>query len=373
MPLLAALFQQESQHAKTCAITLTPKFGVVEGPCLIQVGRARFILELRPGKKCSVSQACRWASGGAQRQIGQRSPSPLGHRCVEKELVAMRSLRWTNLFGILVGAAIAGFGINAFNLANHLAEGGVTGIAILLKLIFDWDPGLTVLLINIPLFALGAKVLGRTSLTYTVFGALSLSGFLWLFGDYRYPLDDAFLSSLCAGVAVGVGLGIIFRYGGTTGGVDIIARIANKYAGWKLGRTMFIADVVVLTLSLIQLSMQQVMYTLVAVFVGTRIIDVVQEAAYSARAVLVVSNHGERIARAVLEQMNRGATLLRGVGAYTHQEKTIVYIVVGRSELVKLKALILSIDPVAFVSVSEAKEVVGEGFTLDAKHQPLTA
>lgn len=283
----------------------------------------------------------------------------------------MRSLRWRNLLGILVGAAIMGFGINAFNLANHLAEGGLTGIAILLKLVFDWDPGLTTLLINIPLFVLGAKVLGRTSLAYTIFGTVCLSAFLWLFGRYRFPMDDALLASLFAGVGVGVGLGIIFRFGGTTGGVDILARIAEKYLGWKMGRTMFMADIGVLALSLVHLSVQQVMYTLVAVFVGARIIDFVQEAAYSARAVLVVSDHGLEIAKTINARMDRGATILRGAGAYTGQDKSVLYVVVGRSEIVKLKGLILSIDPAAFISVSEANEVMGEGFTLDSARRPL--
>lgn len=275
--------------------------------------------------------------------------------------------------GIPVGAAIMGFGINAFNLANHLAEGGLTGIAILLKLAFDWDPGLSTLLINIPLFAIGAKVLGRASLTYTVFGTVCLSLFLWLFGSYRFSMDDSLLASLFAGVSVGVGLGIIFRYGGTTGGVDILARIVQKYLGWKIGRTMFIADIAVLAILPVHLSIQQVMYTLVAVFVGARIIDFVQEAAYSARAVLVVSDRGLEIAKAITDTMDRGATILRGAGAYTGQEKSVLYVVVGRSEIVKLKAIILAHDPVAFISVSEANEVMGEGFTLDAERRPLAA
>jgi uncharacterized membrane-anchored protein YitT (DUF2179 family) len=283
----------------------------------------------------------------------------------------MRSLRWRNLLGIVVGAAIMGFGINAFNLANNLAEGGLTGIAILLKLVFDWDPGLSTLLINIPLFVVGAKVLGRSSLGYTIFGTVCLSLFLWLFGHYRFPMDDSLLASLFAGVGVGVGLGIIFRYGGTTGGVDILARIVQKYFGWKMGRTMFVADIAVLAISLVHLSVQQVMYTLVAVFVGARIIDFVQEAAYSARAVLVVSDQGRAIAKDIVEHMGRGATILHGAGAYTNLEKPVLYVVVARSEIVKLKALILSRDPAAFLSVSDANEVMGEGFTLDAQRRPL--
>ena len=266
-----------------------------------------------------------------------------------------------------------GFGINAFNLANNLAEGGVTGIAILLKLALDWDPGIVTLLINIPLFLIGAKILGRAALSYTIFGTVCLSVFLWLFGRFRYPMDDLLLASLFAGVSVGAGLGIIFRYGGTTGGIDIIARIIQKYLGWKMGRTMLMADAGVLAISLVYLSIQQIMYTMVAVFVGSHIIDFMQEVGYSARAVLIVSDRGRDIAHDITRQMSRGATLLRGTGAYTEDDKTVVYVVVGRSELVKLKAVIFARDPRAFVSVSETNEVLGEGFSLERSSVPQAA
>jgi uncharacterized membrane-anchored protein YitT (DUF2179 family) len=283
----------------------------------------------------------------------------------------MRTLRWTNLLGILVGAAVMGFAVNEFNLANHLAEGGVMGLAIVTKLAFDWDPGLVTLLVNIPLFLLAWRVLGGSSLAYTVFGTVSLSFFLWVFGSYRFPIDDPLLASLFAGVGVGVGLGVIFRFGGTTGGVDIIARILNKRFGWKIGRTMFAADLAVLAISLTHLSVQQVMYTLVAVFVGVRIIDFVQDAAYSARAVLVVSDAGKDIAGRIMQEMGRGVTVLRGQGAYTGKDKPVLYVVVSRSEIVRLKHLILDVDPVAFIAVTEANEVMGEGFTLDDNRNPV--
>lgn len=277
------------------------------------------------------------------------------------------------LFAIPVGAAIMAFGLNYFNLANNLAEGGVTGVAILLKLSLNVDPGLTTLLVNLPLLVLGWKTLGRSALFGTIYGTASLSLFLWLFGRMRYPMQDLLLASLFAGVSVGLGLGLIFRYGGTTGGVDIIARVLEKYLGWKVGRTMLFADIAVLAVSLAYLTPQQVMYTLVAVFVGTRIIDFVQDAAYAARAAFVVSNHGPEIARRVMAELQRGTTILRGEGAYTGEQKAVLYIVVSRSEVMRLKSLILSVDPAAFITISEASEVMGEGFTLDAQRRPVSS
>lgn len=285
----------------------------------------------------------------------------------------MRNLKVINFAAIALGAALMGFGINYFNIANNLAEGGVTGLSILGKLVFDWDPGLTSLLVNIPLLAIGWKVLGRHSLIYTVWGTGCLSGFLWLFGGFRFPMDDLLLAALFAGVSVGAGLGIIFRFGGTTGGVDILARILHKYLGWKMGRTMFVADILIIALSLVYLNLQQAMYTVVAVFVGTRIIDVVQEAAYSARALTIVSDRAEEITAAIVRELDRGVTVMRGQGGYTKRPRTIAYVVVARSQVVKTKSLVLHIDPAAFISIGVASEVLGEGFTLDSRKKPLAA
>ena len=280
-------------------------------------------------------------------------------------------MRIKNTIAIIFGSAIMGFGVNYFNIANHLAEGGVTGITILLKYIFNWDPGLTNLLINIPLLFLGWKVLGRNALLYTILGTISLSFFLSIFGNYRLPLEDSLLASLYAGVCLGIGLGLVFRFGGTTGGTDIIARILNKYRGWSIGRTMFMSDVIVITISLFYLDLTGAMYTLVAVFIGARVIDFVQEGAYAAKAVMIISDYSEEIAAKIMTEMGRGATLLNARGGYTGSEKNVLYCVVSRNEIVRLKMLVHNVDPHAFIIVNDVHEVLGEGFTLDENKQPM--
>jgi uncharacterized membrane-anchored protein YitT (DUF2179 family) len=285
----------------------------------------------------------------------------------------LRGLKLRNLAGIVLGAAIIAFGINYFNIANRLAEGGVTGITILLKLAFDLEPGLMMLAINLPLLGLGWKLLGRRAVFTTIWGTAWLSLFLWVFGHLRLPMKDLLLASLFAGVTVGAGIGVVFRSGGTTGGVDIIARILEKYAGWKVGRTMLLADVAVIGVSLVYLTKEQAMYTLVAVFVGTRVIDFMQDAAYSARAALIVSERPTEVAKAISAELDRGCTFLHGRGAYSQRERDVIYVVVGRSELFRLKQLVHDLDPTAFISVSEASEVLGEGFTLDGNKQPIGA
>lgn len=279
--------------------------------------------------------------------------------------------RIKNVFMIIIGSAIMGFGINYFNIANNLAEGGVTGITILLKFIFDWDPGLVNLLINIPLLLVGWKVLGRIALIYTIIGTVSLSFFLSLFGQFRLPLEDSLLAALYAGVAAGIGLGIVFRYGGTTGGVDIIARLLHKYKGWSIGRTMFASDFIVIGISLIYLDLTGAMYTLVAVFIGARVIDFVQEGAYSAKAVTIISDHNEQIGKKIMTEMERGATLLNGKGGWTGMSRDVLYCVVSRNEMTRVKHLVHEIDPYAFVIVNDVHEVLGEGFTHDEQKRPL--
>lgn len=288
----------------------------------------------------------------------------------------LKGLKIKNIIYILIGSAIFAFGLVNFNMQNNLAEGGFTGITLLLYFLFRLDPSYTNLLLNIPIFFIGWKLLGRNTFFYTLIGTFSLSLFLWIF--QRVPLmfppleDDLTLAALFAGVFIGIGLGIIFRYGGTTGGVDIIARLAHKYIGWSMGKAMFMFDAVVILLSLIMyLTYQEAMYTLVAVFVAARVIDFMQEGAYAAKGATIISEKNEEIASKVHAEMDRGVTILRGQGSFSKVERNVLYCVVAKNELVKLKNVITSVDPHAFVAVSDVHDVLGEGFTLDENKNPV--
>ncbi|MGJ9382019.1 YitT family protein [Salipaludibacillus sp. CF4.18] len=284
-------------------------------------------------------------------------------------------LQWKHVLFIILGTAIMSFGLVYFNMENNLADGGFTGITLILYFIFEINPAYSNLVLNIPLFIIGWKILGRNAFIYTLIGTLSVSFFLWLFQAYTFvsiPLyDDMTLAALFAGVFLGVGLGIVFRYGGTTGGVDILARLGFKYFGWSMGRTMFIFDAVVITSSLIYLNYREAMYTLLAVFVAAKVIDFMQQGAYSGKAAMIVSEHATDIASAILQEMDRGATILKGKGTFTGEDREVLYCVVGRNELVRLKNLIAKLDPHAFVSLGDVQDVMGEGFTLDENKKPL--
>lgn len=287
----------------------------------------------------------------------------------------MKNLQLKNIFFILLGAAIYSFGFVHFNIQNELGEGGFAGITLILYFLLNWDPALMNLLLNIPVFFVGWKLLGKKVFLYTIIGTVAVSVFLKIFLMYEIQIDlehDLFLASLFAGIFVGAGLGIIFRYGGTTGGVDIIARLVQKYVGWSMGKTMFLFDAAVILLSWIAfLDNRSMMYTLVAVFVGARVIDFVQEGAYSGRGALIISHSQEEIASRIAIEMDRGITILRGYGHFSKEEREVLYCVVGRNEIVRLKNIINSVDPHAFVSVIEVHDVIGEGFTLDEQKMPL--
>ncbi|GAA4708870.1 YitT family protein [Brevibacillus fulvus] len=283
------------------------------------------------------------------------------------------NLRLKSIAAIIIGSAIMGFGINSFNIPNNLAEGGITGVSIIIKLLLPLlDQGIVYFVLNVPLFFLGWKILGRTSFVYTLIGTIALSLFLSLFASLPHPpaLEDRLLASLYAGVTVGAGLGIIFRYGGTTGGTDIIARMVQKYFGISMGRTLFIFDMAVIAISLVYLSLESAMYTLVAVFISARVIDFFQDGSYAGRALTIISDKADEIAKQILE-LGRGVTLLTGKGAYSGEHKNVVYVVVSRNEVVRFKNIVQNLDPHAFVIVNDVHEVLGEGFTLDENKQPL--
>ncbi|MGE1234591.1 YitT family protein [Bacillus altitudinis] len=286
----------------------------------------------------------------------------------------LKEIRLKNIVFILIGSAIFSFGLVHFNMQNNLAEGGFTGITLLLYFLFHIDPSISNLVLNIPIFFIGWKMLGRTMFTYTIVGTVSLSVFLAIFQRFQIhmPLQhDLALAALFAGVLIGTGLGIIFKFGGTTGGVDIIARLINKHYQVAMGRTMFIFDACVITISLTYLNYKEAMYTLVAVFVAAKVIDFMQEGAYAAKGAMIISEKDDIIQKKITEEMERGVTILKGVGSYTKQERNVLYCVVPKNELVHLKSVVTSVDPHAFVSVSDVHDVLGEGFTLDEHKKPL--
>ena len=277
-----------------------------------------------------------------------------------------------DLLMIALGCAIYGISLDMISVPNKLADGGLSGISLILRHFWGINMGLSSLILNIPLILLGYRFMGKRLLAYTIWGTVSLSFFLWFWRSVPIikQLDlehDLFLSAISAGVLSGIGLGLVFRYNGTSGGTDIIARICQIKFGISSGKMLLFCDAVVLFASLSYLDIKHMMYTLLASFILSRAMDTVQQGAYSARGLLIISDKYEQIGQMIDLKLERGFTYFKALGGYKQDEKRVIYVVVAPREIPAIKQLIKQEDPNAFVSILEVHEALGEGFTYKQK------
>lgn len=277
------------------------------------------------------------------------------------------NMRLIDLIVIALGTAAYGFGLANINIPNNLAEGGVTGLTLIARALFHIDPAYTTLIFNLPLILLGMKLLTKRDIIYTIWGIVNLSFWIWVW--QRIPgltpnlEHDMFVSALLAGAIGGVGSGFVYRFGGTTGGADIVARIFEQRFHIPMGRTLFMIDAGVLTLSLVYINIPQMVYTLIAAFVFAQMVNFTQQGSYTARAFMIFSKENEAISQAIMSEFERGTTLLHAEGGYSHDYNKVLYTVVDPSEMHKVRQLIHEIDPKAFVTIVNTSETLGEGFT----------
>ena len=291
--------------------------------------------------------------------------------------------KFRDILAIIFGAGVFSFGIYFLVIPFHFYEGGATGITLITYYLFKIPVSLMNLLINIPLFVLAWKLLGKKSLYLSLLGTFSVSAWLALFEAmplshrYHHFIFEAFkgdilLACIASGVVLGLGLGIIFNAGGTTGGTDILARIFNKYTSLSMGKLMLIVDAIVLTTVVIVFQdVRTAMYTLFFILIATLVIDLIGEGGFAGKGFLIVTSKPEEIAKKVSDDLGRGITFIRGMGYYSRKDLDIVYCVVSRNEMKQMKDIINQIDPFAFITISEAHEILGEGFTLDKEKQPI--
>ena len=291
--------------------------------------------------------------------------------------------KFKDILAIIFGAGIFSFGIYFLVIPFHFYEGGATGITLITYYLLKVPVSLMNLLINIPLFILAWKLLGKKSLYLSLLGTFSVSAWMAIFEAmplshrYHHFIFDAFkgdilLACIASGVVLGLGLGIIFNAGGTTGGTDILARIFNKYTSLSMGKLMLIVDAIVLiTVVVVFQDVRTAMYTLFFILIDTLVIDLIGEGGFAGKGFLIVTSKPEEIAKKVSDDLGRGITFIRGMGYYSRKDLDIVYCVVSRNEMKQMKDIINQIDPFAFITISEAHEILGEGFTLDKEKQPI--
>lgn len=271
---------------------------------------------------------------------------------------------FTKFFWVTVGVAVTALGLDLFLVPNKIAAGGTSGIATILHHMIGTPVGLTMLALDIPLYALGIYRLGLGFGLRSLYGSVSLAVLVDLFSLYvPVPTRDPLLASLFGGVLVGLGLGLVFRFRGTTGGTDLAAAILRTYTGMNIGQLLFVIDgIVVVAAGIIFQSWELALYALITIFVTTRVIDMVQEGISYAKAFFIISDHTGIIAARILHDLGRGATALTGRGLFTGSDREVILTVVNRSEVTRLKEMVYEIDPRAFIMVADVREVLGEGF-----------
>ncbi|GBG57911.1 membrane protein [Sporomusaceae bacterium FL31] len=271
--------------------------------------------------------------------------------------------------GIALGSVVTAVGLNMFLIPNKVAAGGVSGLATVLHYVVGYPVGATMLALNIPLFLLSLKVLGTRFGINTLYGAAILSIAIDGTAPFTPVLtQDLLLSSLYGGVLSGIGMGLVFRFRGTTAGTDLAAAIINKLVGISVGQALLFVDFfVILSAGIAFKSPELSLYALISLFVTTQLIDLIQEGPSSAKAFIVMTVMPDRVAQAILAEMERGVTYLQGRGAYTGEVRETLLCVVSTSEVTALKDLIYHIDKSAFVIVADVHEVLGEGFSARTK------
>ena len=270
-------------------------------------------------------------------------------------------------YGIItLGSVIFALAFDVFFAANQVAVGGITGLAQVINALAPvLSVGVLTFALNIPLFLAGWKFIGWHLLASSLF-SMAVSSFaidaiaaLW-----RFPAMDPMLACLCGGAAMGLGFGLVFSQGATTGGTDIVARLLKLKFPWlPMGKLMLLPDGTVLALAALAFGrVEAALYGAVAIFVSTKVMDTVLYGLDTSKVAYVISDHWRPIADALLRQQNRGVTILQGEGGWTGAPKQVLLVAFKQKEIVQIKRTVHDIDPNAFLIVCDAHDVLGEGF-----------
>lgn len=265
-------------------------------------------------------------------------------------------------FIVTLGCMIMAFNINYFFLGNKLAQGGVGGLSLILHYLSHIDISYIYFGLNVPLIIAAYIFLGKEFVVKTLYATVVLTISLKIFGNFREPLDEILMASILGGALNGIGIGIVFYAGGSTGGTDIIAKIINKYYGIALGKVLLAMDFIILSLVAFIFGKIIFMYTLISLIVTAKIVDLIQEGIYSAKGVTIITNKTEELKNRIMQDVERGLTIINAQGAYTQRDVSMLYCVVGKYQLMKVKNIVKEVDPEAFMIVSHVHEVIGKGF-----------
>ncbi len=267
---------------------------------------------------------------------------------------------------IILGSLVQALAMRLFLIPALLVSGGVSGIAQIVNYFTQWPIGLMIFVGNIPLFVLGWRYLGglrfakRTALSVALFSLFTDT--LVFFIPVQGITDDLVLDCLYGGILLGIGLGMVYRGNGTSGGSDILGRILNHRLGISISQAYLITDTLVVLAGGFAFDWERALYGLAVIYVSGLAAEATSEGSGVFRTVMIITSNPAGVQKSILEVLERGVTILEGTGAYTGADRPVLYTVITRSEVNQLKELVRESDPRAFVVIGQAHEALGEGF-----------
>ncbi len=271
-----------------------------------------------------------------------------------------------SIFFTILGTMITGFGIGVFLTPNKIVGGGVSGLSTILYHAFSVPPGVSFFIINVIFLLIGFKVLGKAFTVKTLFGATLISVFVQLFSYFPFYTENIVLAVVFGGVLYGLGIGLGFAAGASTGGTDILGRlIQHKFKTVSIGKLLLFVDGVIIIISLIIFKNPELtLFGIITLFISSYSIDLVIDKLNVSRIAFVITDKGDEISEYLVSKSPRGVTIIDVVGAYTKVEKKMLFCALKESESEKFQRRILELDPEAFIVFSESQRIKGNGFYL---------
>lgn len=275
---------------------------------------------------------------------------------------------FSTYFFMLIGSLLAAIGLEIFLVPNNVIDGGIVGISIILSHLTKLNLGIFIVILNLPFLLIGYKQIGKTFAIHTLFSIISLSLWVTYFHSFAQATNDILLASIFGGITLGIGVGIIIRHGGSLDGTEIVAIILDRKSGFSIGEIIMFFNIFILGSAGLVFGWDKAMYSLITYFIAFKVIDITIEGLNETKSVIIVTSQPQEIADALMARLGRGITFLEGKGGYSKEAKSVLYSVITRLELAKLKNIINDIDPNAFVTISSVHEVMGGRFKKKAIH-----
>jgi len=285
---------------------------------------------------------------------------------LKKEKVQHRKLPLRKIilraFAITIGAILMATGLEIFLVPNHVIDGGITGISIMLAHITGWKLGVFLLILNLPFVYMGYKQLGKTFAISTVYGIIVLSIFTSFFHPIPAFTDDILLATVFGGMILGTGVGVVIRNGGALDGTEILALLITKKVPFSVGQIIMFINIFILGAAGFVFSWDRAMYSLLAYVIASKAIDTVVAGLEESKSVWIISDEAEEIGDAINARLGRGVTYIKGQGAFTGDNKKVIFSIITRLEESKLNTIVQDIDPSAFLAIGDISEVRGGRF-----------